>query len=304
MTFTQNIKSEVLKTKNEKKCCRNAMLYGMLLFSARFEKGSLFFTTENQETAKRFSKLLLEHIYENKCKITDTNDNGKREYKISCEAPEEISKLTSLFGYTDNSSTYKILLENFICDSCRAAFLRGVFLACASVISPDSGYHLEFVVSRFNLSRDLLRLLKICAYNAKYTKRNSHYVIYFKESEAIVDFLAQIGATKCSFEMTNLIIEKDIRNNCNRIANCEAANIKRTVSTAQKQINAINGLIAGGKFSNLSQELQETARLRLENVDVSLLELSQLHSPAVTKSCVNHRLSKICEIWEGTLKNP
>lgn len=302
MTFTQNIKNEVLKIKNEKKCCRDSMLYGMLLFSARFENENLLFTTENQETAKKFSKLLLENIDGNKCEISDANDNGIREYKISCKEAEEISKLTNTFGYADGGSTYKILLENFRCESCRAAFLRGVFLACASVISPDSGYHLEFVVSRFNLSRDLLRLLKICSYNAKYTKRNSHYIIYFKESEAIVDFLAQIGATKCSFEMTNLIIEKDIRNNCNRIANCEAANIKRTVSTAQKQIDAINGLIACGKFSNLTQELQETAKIRLENVDMSLLELSQLHSPQVTKSCVNHRLSKICEIWEETVK--
>lgn len=301
MTFTQTIKSEILKIKNDKKCCRRSMLYGMLLFSSWFEEGKIGFSSENKELCEKAKKLLEEFAGADNVQFYTTNGQEHTEYRVnilSNDAKADEVFLRS-FGYTNGNTTYKILLENFECDLCKAAFLRGAFLACASTASPESAYHMEFVVSRFNLSRELLRLLKICGFTAKYTKRNSHYVVYFKESEAIVDLIALIGAVNCSFDMTNSIIEKNIRNNCNRVANCEAANIKRTVSTAQKQIDAIRSLMDSGRFALLSDELRETALLRLENDDVSLAELSLLHNVPVTKSCVNHRLTKICDIWES-----
>lgn len=298
MTFTQKIKAEILKLKNDKKCCRKSMLYGMLLFSPWFEEGRIQFSSENRETSERLEKLIFEFLTDCKPEIYTTSNREKTEFRVRIRELRQTMSVFDSFGYADGS-TYKILMENFMCESCRAAFLRGVFLACASTVSPESGYHLEFVVSRFNLSRELLRLLKICGYTAKYTKRNSHYIVYFKDSEAIVDLIAYVGAVNCSFEMTNLIIKKDIRNNCNRVANCETANIKRTVSTAQKQIDAINGLIKCGKFSTLSEEIRQTAELRVKNDDVSLGELAEMHSPPVTKSCVNHRLTKLCELWKN-----
>ena len=295
MTFTQVIKSEVLKLKGDKKCCRKSMLYGMLLFSSWFEEGKIQFLSESAEAADKLQKLIREFFPECKTESYTTSTGERTEYRIKITDTESTELIFNSFSYADNT-TYKILLENFICDSCRAAFLRGAFLSCGNAIPPESGYHLEFVVSRFNLSRELVRLLKICGYNAKYTKRNSHYVIYFKDSEAIVDLIALMGAVNCSFELTNFIIEREIRNNCNRVVNCEAANIKRTISSAQKHIEAIKGLMAEDKFSLLNPDLQETAKLRLENDDVSLGELSTLHSHTVTKSCVNHRLKKIIEI--------
>lgn len=301
MTFTQTIKSEILKIKNDKKCCRRSMLYGMLLFSSWFEVGKIGFSSENKELCEKAKKLLEEFTSPENVQFSTSSNPEHTEYRVNIfseDCSADVAYLRSL-GYTGGSTTYKILLENFECDLCKAAFLRGAFLACASAASPESAYHMEFVVSRFNLSRELLRLLKICGFTGKYTKRNSHYVVYFKDSEAIVDLIALIGAVNCSFDMTNSIIEKNIRNNCNRVANCEAANIKRTVSTAQKHIDAIRSLMDSGHFALLSDELRETALLRLENDDVSLAELSLLHTPAVTKSCVNHRLTKICDIWES-----
>lgn len=298
MTFTKKIKSEILRSKGDKKCCRKSMLYGMLLFSSWFENGKIQFTSENSETTDKVNKLINEFYPGCKTEMFTTSSGERNEFRIRISDTESTECIFKDLNLNDGT-TYKILYENFMCDACRAAFLKGAFLSCASAISPESGYHLEFVVSRFNLSRELLRLLKICGYEAKYTKRNSHYVLYFKDREIIVDIIAFAGAVNCSFEMTNLMIEKDIRNNCNRVVNCEAANIKRTVSTARKHIDAVNGLIECGKFSSLSDELKETAKLRIKNEDLSLGELALLHEPPVTKSCVNHRLTKLCEIWEN-----
>lgn len=297
MTFTRRIKSEIIKNKGEKRCCKRAMLYGMLLFSSWFENGKIQFTSENSETTEKVSKLLNELYPECGYELFTTSNGERNEFRVRISNVNSTEILFDDLKYSDGT-TYKILFENFMCESCKSAFLKGAFLSCASALSPESGYHLEFVVSRFNLSRELLRFLRICGYEGKYTKRNSHYVVYFKDSSVIVDIIAFVGAVNCSFEMTNHIIEKDIRNNCNRVVNCEAANIQRTISTARKQLDAINGLKRCGKYNLLSEELRITAEIRIANEDLSLGELAALHDPAVTKSCVNHRLKKICDIWE------
>ena len=49
-------------------------------------------------------------------------------------------------------------------------------------------------------------------------------------------------------------------------------------------------------FGNLSENLSQIAKLRLENPDVSLKELGQMLEPPIGKSGVNHRLRKLSEI--------
>ena len=108
-----------------------------------------------------------------------------------------------------------------------------------------------------------------------------------------MDFLGLIGATHENFEYYNRLIEKDIRNKINRINNCETANLSKQISTAARQIDAINRIFSTGGKNALSEELLETANLRLEHPEASLSELAELHHPPVTKSCVNRRLTKL-----------
>jgi DNA-binding protein WhiA len=62
------------------------------------------------------------------------------------------------------------------------------------------------------------------------------------------------------------------------------------------QVLSIEALIAAGLFEDLPDELKRTAKLRLENSDVSLTELVELHVPKISKSGLNHRLSKLIDI--------
>ena len=48
--------------------------------------------------------------------------------------------------------------------------------------------------------------------------------------------------------------------------------------------------------------MQENANLRVENPDVSLVELGKMLSQPIGKSGVNHRLKKISEIAEDLRK--
>ena len=55
-------------------------------------------------------------------------------------------------------------------------------------------------------------------------------------------------------------------------------------------------------FGNLSENLSQIARLRLENPEVTLKELGEMLEPPIGKSGVNHRLRKFREIAEELRK--
>lgn len=192
------------------------------------------------------------------------------------------------------------LEEIFLCENCRRCFLRGVFIACGTVSDPAASYHLEIAIPDTESVPGMIAVMTALGLPPKATKRRGTDILYYKENEIISDFLAAIGAQNAAFEMINERIRRDFRNQANRYANCDTANINKTVSTSQMQIEAIAALRATGCLENLPDELRETARLREENPDASLAQLAALHHPPITKSGVNHRL---CKIMEKTAEN-
>jgi DNA-binding protein WhiA len=78
--------------------------------------------------------------------------------------------------------------------------------------------------------------------------------------------------------------------------NCETANLIRTMSIAAKQIEDIDLLKKKNLFENLSEELKEIAKLRVENPDSSYEELGKMLVKPISKSGVSHRLNKISKI--------
>ena len=104
-----------------------------------------------------------------------------------------------------------------------------------------------------------------------------------------------MGATGASLQLMNVKIVKDIRNTANRIANCESANIDKTVTASLAQVEAIRRIEEKQGLDGLPEELRELARLRLENPEMSLRELGELLSEPLSRSGVNHRLRRIVE---------
>ena len=96
----------------------------------------------------------------------------------------------------------------------------------------------------------------------------------------------------------NTTAEKYLRNNANRRANCEGANIDKTTKAAAIQIRAIRKIEKKTGFSDLPKPLKEMAKLRIENPEDSLSELGEKANPPIGKSGVNHRLKRITEIAE------
>ena len=189
--------------------------------------------------------------------------------------------------------------ENFVCDECKNAFLRGVFLKCGSVNAPDKRGHLEMKVGSEMNADELCIFLREMGLEAKVSKRREKYIVYFKDGDTIFAVLSLMGAQKCAFDLVNTQIEKNIRNNVNRVNNCEMANMQKSANATVRQLDAIKELIRDDKFDNLPEKLLYTATLRRDNPDLSLTDLALIHEPPITKSCVNHRLEKLIKIAFG-----
>ncbi len=181
---------------------------------------------------------------------------------------------------------------------CRKSFLRGAFLAGGSISDPEKTYHLELTSRTSEQAGELSRLLEHFGLHARIIIRKGSYVTYLKEGENIVDFLNIIGAHKALMELENVRILKGMRNNVNRIVNCETANLEKTVNASVRQVENIKYIAEHIGFDKLPASLREIAELRLEYSDANLAELGQLMTPSLGKSGVNHRLRKMDRIAE------
>lgn len=213
---------------------------------------------------------------------------------------EEAGRIVRALGLLDGAP---LVAEDIISrQCCKRAFLRGLFLACGSVTDPNSGYHLELAAGSHVRAVQIQEIIGDFGLETKIIERKRNYVVYMKEGAAIVDFLNIIGAHVALMEFENVRILKEVRNSVNRQVNCETANIRKTVSAASKQVADIRYIYDTTGFGNLSENLSEIARLRLEYPEVSLKELGEMLEPPIGKSGVNHRLRKLSGI-AASLRN-
>ncbi len=149
---------------------------------------------------------------------------------------------------------------------------------------------------------ELQHLLAQFEIDAKIIQRKKYHVLYLKEGMLIVDLLNVMEAHVALMELENLRILKEMRNNVNRIVNCETANLNKTVSAAVRQIHDIEYIQDAVGLDTLPESLEAIAMARLDNQDASLKELGEMLNPPIGKSGVNHRLRKLCEIADGIRK--
>lgn len=189
--------------------------------------------------------------------------------------------------------------EEFPRENAARAFLREAFLETGSMSNPEKGYHLEFVCENENQAEKLLETMQVFDIEAKTVRRKRYTIVYLKESEDIVELLNVMGAHICLMNLENLRILKDMRNSINRRVNCETANISKTVSAANKQIEDIQYIKEHYGFEDLSENLRQVAEMRLAYPDATLKELGEYLVPPVGKSGVNHRLRKLSELADS-----
>ncbi len=293
MSFSSDVKSEISKTENLSSCCLHAQVYGLVLF-AHFSKYNLSITTENNDVFNLYLSYL-----RNYCGVEPTiSDSGTKKMTAYLKTDKEKETVFNKFGHTLKETSLRINRANISDECCSSAFLRGVFLSCGTVTSPERGYHLEFVVPYKRLCMDLMKFMDEIGLKPKYIVRKGNHIIYFKDSESIEDILAIIGAQDASLYVMGVKIEKDVKNKVNRRLNFEMSNISKTVDAANLQVEAIEYIESKSGISSLPENLQKIARVRLENPESSLSELEKILDEPISRSGINHRLGRIVKIAE------
>lgn len=297
MSFSADVKSELCRSSAKKRCCAVAEAYGVLLYCSYFSQREARIITGNDAFAAVLPRLFRRAFGVSFDREPPEGASGKRSFVIS--DPDKLETIFQAFGLDSRGSLSLHInlgvLEN---ECCRAAFLRGAFLAGGSMTDPGKRYHLELTTAHLSVSRELYSLLLEFGFEPRSIRRGSSYITYFKQSETISDLLTAIGAPVSAMRLMSARIEKDMRNEINRKVNCDSANADKTVEAAAQQLTAIRKLQNGAGLDSLAPKLREAALLRLHNPEASLTDLAALCDPPVSKSCVNHRLKRIMELAE------
>lgn len=292
-SFSAGAKTELCKNLPQKQCCALAECFGILLFCNSFGADGIRIITESQELAQRLPRLFRKSFGLNFDQIPEEGSGGKQNFQIT--DADKIAVIMDAFGF-DAMGTVSLHINLPVVedDCCKAAFLRGAFLAGGSVTDPSKAYHLELTTVHQSVSREAYALIEeVLGFYPKSAARGGGQVLYLKQSDQISDFLAYLGASVAAMGIIETKLEKELNNKVNRRCNCDEANTSKVVEAAQEQLAAIRILRDSGKFEQLPQKLQQAAVAREENPESSLTELSNLMEPPISKPAMNHRLKKL-----------
>lgn len=307
MSFSINVKNEVSRldfgTDEEIISELGGMfrVNGTILASSGNIK--LRFTSETNSIARRiFAELKKLYNYDSIIEISKNNQlRRKNLYRINIEG-----KTASLFlkdiGLSDDPFSFLHLdIPKFLVDNSkkRKAFIRGSFLGAGSISNPERSYHLEIITGKLEYSQYFVELLKEYNIVARIVDRKDNYIIYIKDSEMISDFLSLIGAFQNLFKFEDIRVIKDIKNNVNRVMNCESANMDKTIEASLRQIDDIELIDRCIGLENIQDNLREVAEIRLKYPEYSLKQIGEELNPPVGKSGINHRFKKIRSIADN-----
>ena len=307
-SFTSQVKEELVSNAYPSNDRLRALLSayirinGSLVF--RHKRTLLQLNMENAKIAQFIYKNIND-IYSTKADLIvkeRNNFNKSKSYMIEIdESSEEIMDDLEISFMEGKIS--KNIVKN---DDTISGYLAGAFLAAGSVNSPvTSNYHLEIALNSENYAKWLAKLFakyKNSNIEPKITTRREQYVLYFKKSDQISNFLIMIGAVSSCLEFEDVRADRDLNNSYNRLTNMDTANMKRTIETGQRQAEEIRVIDQNLGIDNLGNiKERELCHLRLENETASLQELADMMSEkfkkTITKSNINHLFRSIHEFY-------
>ena len=301
VSFSAAAKAEICRVPVHNSCCALAQCFGVLLFANSFGPDGIRIITESREFAYILPKLFKKAFDLDFDSYPSLASNGKLIFTI--DEPDKIRWIMESYGFSPDTLALHVNLPVVEEECCRAAFLRGAFLAGGSVTDPGKGYHLEVTTTHLSVARETDVLIReIMGFAPKTAARGGGQVLYLKQNERISDFLAYLGAPVASMGLMEAKLEKELNNKVNRRCNCDDANLSKVVEAAMEQIAAIKVLRDRGEFDKLPAKLQQAAVAREENPEAALTELAGLMEPPITKPAMSHRLKRLVELAkESTL---
>ena len=301
-SFSASAKTEVCRIFPNRQCCALAECFGILLFCNSFQMDGIKIITESREFAYILPKLFKKAFHLTFDSYPSLEAPGKLVFQIWEE--EKIGEIMNAFGFgVQDTLSLHINLPVVEEECCKAAFLRGAFLAGGSVTDPEKGYHMELTTTHQSVAREANALTReVMAFPPKMASRAGGQVLYFKQSEQICDFLTYLGAPVAAMGIMEARLERELNNKVNRRCNCDDANISKVVEAAQEQLAAIRTLKEAGMMEKLPAKMKQAADAREANPAASLTELAAMMDPPITKPAMNNRMKKLIQLAKETVK--
>ncbi len=260
MSFSQDVKEELIEKYTKATHCQKSQLAALLVFDSK---------NISRDTARN-------------CYIYNFTSE-KKTFNINLDLGVPLDRVTEK-------------------TCCKRAFLKGAFIGAGTISDPEKEYRFDIICENPEQADFLKTLFESFGISPKITKRREKYVLYLKEGEAISDALNVLEAHKAMMQFENVRILKEMRGSVNRKVNCETANINKAVAASMKQTEDIELILEKKGLETLDENLAAVANARLQNPDVTLAELGNLMTPAISKSAVNHRMRKLSQIAEELRK--
>lgn len=309
MSFSKDVKLEILNNLSENACCKQAFLSALIKTTGEFSISNnelmVNIKTQLQELYDIILELILPYGLSLSMQREEESFLKLPRYRmiISGDTIKQLL-LDCKVAYINEENCFDLKfgidLEDLSEDCCKREFIKGAFVGSGSASGIDEegkksiDYHLEWVFSNDDLASEFLDLLSSLDVPARKVKRKKLYVVYLQRFEHISDMLVILNANESMLKLNDEYAMRSIKNSVNRINNCENANISKTVETSLAQLEAINLINDTIGIESLNEDLANLCALRLANPEESLCELGKL--AGITKSAVNYRLNKIMKI--------
>jgi len=308
MSFTAEVKDELSRVESTRDCCTRAELSALVrvegtLHFAGGKRFRLEVATETAPVARKAIKLL-HSLYGLTTELTVRRSvlHRSNNYLITVPSQDKLSPALIELGIVDKELVPSYCIPRALVSKncCAVAYLRGTFLGGGFVADPHGDFHFELTAQSEEMARDLVTLMERFDMPARVTQRRGTYAVYLKGAEAIITFLARVGAHRALLRTEDVRIFKSMRNEVNRLVNAETANLVKIAWAASAQIDAIKRIEALRGLEDLPPALRELAELRIEHPEVSLRELGELAEPPLSKSAVYHRIRRLEEMAEDS----
>ncbi|MGL5573215.1 MAG: DNA-binding protein WhiA, partial [Cetobacterium sp.] len=289
------VKNEILHRCDLNEDEKYAEIRAILLLKHAINQNSIELKLENKEIAERIyfmlKKLTNLKIF---IKFSKSKKFGEHNtYVISIPSQPGIKKfIESLEKYSSNGDEVSEEVEK--------GFIRGMFLGCGYIKSPEKEYALDFFVDSDELADELYNLLVKLEKKVYKTIKRNKPLVYMRNAEDIMDIIVLIGSMKEFYNYEETTMIKDLKNKTIREMNWEVANETKTLDTARKQVKMINYIGYKIGLNELSPVLEEIAFLRLENPEASLQELAEMIG--ISKSGIRNRFRRLEEIHNELLE--
>ncbi|NLJ25732.1 MAG: DNA-binding protein WhiA [Firmicutes bacterium] len=299
MGFSRATREELARIIPERSCCQLAELAGLAFVDGTMTPQG-YDVTVGQAAAARTVYLLFKQLYQPYMEIKVRHRARFSKHSIYViRIPQQPSLEMICTNLQSVQSRYAE--GDWGRDCCRRAFLRGVYLGRGSLTNPRKTYHLEIVIDSFQQAAIIQGCMETFDLTCGVIKRKNHVALYLKDGEQIAKLLTLLGGHTALLRLESVRVAKGMRNQVNRLVNCETANMDKTLEAAMRQIENIRLIEEKAGLESLPKELKEIAMIRLEYPYASLKELGQSLDPPLSKSGVNHRFRKL-EVFAEELR--